>query len=300
MCGEIRLCTFVRFVRYVITTIRACYALLRSRSALCLYGFCRMALQLLGTLERRRGALCPFAFLLTMEKLQLYSPRRLCYNSLVLGVSRCTGQEISACRDASFGRSKLGRSKLGRNGDCSGTSAPIRLKKKIGKRNDSAETLTVFGGITLKTIRSNFAAGARAVPLKQRDDGCHSANCVSFCVFVWSLARRSSRRSCQPEATRPQEDQAVKRKNGFLSNRGGLRIQEKTPHETAAKVSPLRPGSVSEPAVQGQHTLNPQPVRIKEHRQLLSICQQLQPSSAVWCSPPPSQMAGRTPHAVSY
>ena len=92
-----------------------------------------MALQLLGTLERRRGALCPFAFLLTMEKLQLYSPRRLCYNSLVLGVSRCTGQEISACREASLGRSKLGRSKLGRNGDCSGTSAPIRLKKEDWK-----------------------------------------------------------------------------------------------------------------------------------------------------------------------
>lgn len=124
MCGEICLCTFVRFVRYVITTIRACYALLRSRSALCLYGFCRMALQLLGTLERRRGALCPFAFLLTMEKLQLYSPRRLCYNSLVLGVSRCTGQEISACREASLGRSKLGRSKLGKK-EWKGGSMPF-------------------------------------------------------------------------------------------------------------------------------------------------------------------------------
>lgn len=118
-----------------------------------------------------------------MEKLQLYSPRRLCYNSLVLGVSRCTGQEISACRDVSFGRSKLGRSKLGRNGDCSGTSAPIRLKKEDWKEKDSAETLTVFGGIILKTIRSNFAAGARAVPLKQRDEECLSANCVSFCVL---------------------------------------------------------------------------------------------------------------------
>ena len=144
MCGEIRLCTFVRFVRYVITTIRACYALLRSRSALCLYGFCRMALQLLGTLERRRGALCPFAFLLTMEKLQLYSPRRLCYNSLVLGVSRCTGQEISACREASLGRSKLGRSKLGRNGECSGTSAPIRLKKEDWKEKRFRRNLNRF------------------------------------------------------------------------------------------------------------------------------------------------------------
>ena len=193
----------VRFVRYVITTIRACYALLRSSSALCLYGFCRMALQLLGTLERRRGALCPFAFLLTMEKLQLYSPRRLCYNSLVLGVSRCTGQEISACREASFGRSKLGRSKLGRNGDCSGTSAPIRLKK------DSAETLTVFGGIILKTIRSNFAAGARAVPLKQRDEECLSANCVSFLHFC--MEPRSSE---QPPALPAGDHEAAGKMEG--------------------------------------------------------------------------------------
>ena len=81
---------------------------------------------------------------------------------------------------------------------------------------------------------------------------------------------------------------------------GRFEMQEKTPHETAAKVSPLRPGSVPEPAAQEPHTPDPQPVRIKEHRQLLPICQQLQPSSAAWCSPPPSQMAGRTPHAVSY
>ena len=41
----------VRFVRYV-TLIGDYYALLRSRSALCLYGFCRVDLQLLGILER--------------------------------------------------------------------------------------------------------------------------------------------------------------------------------------------------------------------------------------------------------
>lgn len=103
------------------------------------------------------------------------------------------------------------------------------------------------------------------MPLKQRDEECLSANCVSFCVFVWSLARWSSRRSCQPEATRPQEGQAVKRKNGSLSNRGGLRCRRNAP-ETAAKVSPLRPGSVSEPAAQEPHTPDPQPVRVKEHR----------------------------------
>ena len=55
MCGEIRLCTFVRFVRCV-TLIGDYYALLRSRSALCLYGFCRVGLQLLGILERDERA----------------------------------------------------------------------------------------------------------------------------------------------------------------------------------------------------------------------------------------------------
>ena len=55
MCGEIRLCTFVRFVRCV-TLIGDYYALLRSRSALCLYGFCRVGLQLLGILERDEWA----------------------------------------------------------------------------------------------------------------------------------------------------------------------------------------------------------------------------------------------------
>ena len=235
-----------------------------------------------------------------MEKLQLYSARWLCYNSLVLGVSRCTGQEISACRDASFGRSKLGRSKLGRNGDCSGTSAPIRLKKKIGKRNDSAETLTVFGGITLKTIRSNFAAGARAVPLKQRDEAAirSAASLFAFLYGASLVGAATGFASRWPRGGR-KDGRIGRKQHGFLSDRGGLRCRRNAP-ETAAKVSPLRPGSVSEPAAQEQHTTDPQPVRVKEHRQLLPICQQLQPSSAAWCSPPPSQMAGRTPHAVSY
>ena len=37
----------VRFVRYVVTTIGDYYAFLRSRFALCLYGFCQVGLQLL-------------------------------------------------------------------------------------------------------------------------------------------------------------------------------------------------------------------------------------------------------------
>ena len=117
------------------------------------------------------------------------------------------------------------------------------------------------------------------MPLKQRDEADIRSAASLFAFFVWSLARWSSRRSCQLEATRPQEGQAVKRKNGFLSDRGGLRIQEKAPHETSAKVSPLRPGSVPEPAAQEPHTPDPQPVRIKEHRQLfrfVSSCSRVQ------------------------
>ena len=102
----------------------------------------------------------------------------------------------------------------------------------------------------MNKVTGRFFAPCRNVKRRSSHPVCR----VSFCVFVWSLARWSSRRSCQPEATRPQEGQAVKRKNGFLSNRGDLRIQEKAPHETAAKVSPLRPGSVPEPAAQESHT----------------------------------------------
>ena len=148
----------------------------------------------------------------------------------------------------------------------------------------------------MNKVTGRFFAPCRNVKRRSSHPVCR----VSFCVFVWSLARRSSRRSCQPEATRPQDGRIGRKQHGFLSDRGGLRVQEKTPHETAAKISHLRPDSMSEPAPQEQHTPDPQPVRIKEHRQLLPICQQLQPSSAAWCSPPPSQMAGRTPHAVSY
>ena len=69
----------VRFVCYVVTTIGDYYALLRSRSALCLYGFLpnRMGLQLLGISERDERHFMPFRlflYLQTMEKLQLYSP----------------------------------------------------------------------------------------------------------------------------------------------------------------------------------------------------------------------------------
>ena len=149
----------------------------------------------------------------------------------------------------------------------------------------------------MNKVTGRFFAPCRNVKRRSSHPVCR----VSFCVFVWSLARRSSHRLCRSEATRRQEGWKDRQKTAWIPLRSGrFEMQEKAPHETAAKVSPLRPGSVSEPAVQEPHTPDPQPVRIKEHRQPLPICQQLQPSSAAWCSPPPSQMAGHTPHAVSY
>ena len=59
------------------------------------------------------------------------------------------------------------------------------------------------------------------MPLKQRDEECLSANCVSFCIFVWSLARRSSHRLCQPVATRRQEGWKNRQKTAWIPLRSG-------------------------------------------------------------------------------
>ena len=75
----------------------------------------------------------------------------------------------------------------------------------------------------MNKVTGRSFAPCRNVKRRSRHPVCR----VSFCVFVWSLARRSSHRLCRPEATRPQEGQAVKRKNGFLSDRGGLRCRRK-------------------------------------------------------------------------
>ena len=44
---------------------------------------------------------------------------------------------------------------------------------------------------------------------------------VSFCVFVWSLARWSGRRSCQPEATRQQKGWKDRQKTAWIPLRSG-------------------------------------------------------------------------------
>ena len=58
--------------------------------------FCRMALQLLGILERDERHFMPFRlflYLQTMEKLQLYSHQKLCYNSLVSELRGALGRK---------------------------------------------------------------------------------------------------------------------------------------------------------------------------------------------------------------
>ena len=83
-------------------------------------------------------------------------------------------------------------------------------------------------------VTGRFFAPCRNVKRRSSHPVCR----VSFCVFVWSLARRSSRRSCQPEATRRQEGQAVKRKNGFLSDRGGLRCRRNASRDRGKGLTP--------------------------------------------------------------
>ena len=56
--------------------------------------FCRSAHR-----KETKGRIMPFRFLLTMEKLQLYKHQKFCYDALVLGDARRTGQERPACRD---------------------------------------------------------------------------------------------------------------------------------------------------------------------------------------------------------
>ena len=148
----------------------------------------------------------------------------------------------------------------------------------------------------MNKVTGRFFAPCRNVKRRSRHPVCR----VSFCVFVWSLARRSSHRLCQPVATRRQEGWKNRQKTAWIPLRSGrFEMQEKRPRDRGKGLSPA-PGQRVRTGGAGTAPPDPQPVRIKEHRQLLPFCQQLQPSSAARCSPPPSQMAGRTPHAVSY
>ena len=62
---------------------------------------------------------------------------------------------------------------------------------------------------------------------------------VSFCVFVWSLARRSSHRLCQPVATRRQEGWKNRQKTAWIPLRSGrFEMQEKRPRDRGKGLSP--------------------------------------------------------------
>ena len=62
---------------------------------------------------------------------------------------------------------------------------------------------------------------------------------VSFCVFVWSLARWSSHRLCQPVATRRQEGWKNRQKTAWIPLRSGrFEMQEKRPRDRGKGLSP--------------------------------------------------------------
>ena len=62
---------------------------------------------------------------------------------------------------------------------------------------------------------------------------------VSFCVFVWRLARWSSHRLCQPVATRRQEGWKNRQKTAWIPLRSGrFEMQEKRPRDRGKGLSP--------------------------------------------------------------
>ena len=76
-----------------------------------------------------------------------------------------------------------------------------------------------------------------AEEIKRRSS--HPVCRVSFCVFVWSLARWSSRRSCQPGATRRQEGWKDRQKTAWIPLRSGrFEMQEKRPRDRGKGLTP--------------------------------------------------------------
>ena len=69
----------------------------------------------------------------------------------------------------------------------------------------------------MNKVTGRFFAPCRNVERRSRHPVCR----VSFYVFVWSLARRSSRRSCQPEATRQQKGWKDRQKTAWIPLRSG-------------------------------------------------------------------------------
>ena len=87
----------------------------------------------------------------------------------------------------------------------------------------------------MNKVTGRFFAPCRNVKRRNRHPVCR----VSFCVFVWSLARWSSRRSCQPEAARRQKGWKDRQKTAWIPLRSGrFEIQEKLPRDRGKGLTP--------------------------------------------------------------
>ena len=87
----------------------------------------------------------------------------------------------------------------------------------------------------MNKVTGRFFAPCRNVKRRSRHSVCR----VSFCVFVWSLARRSSHRLCRPEATRRQEGWKDRQKTAWIPLRSGrFEMQEKRPRDRGKGLTP--------------------------------------------------------------
>ena len=87
----------------------------------------------------------------------------------------------------------------------------------------------------MNKVTGRFFAPCRNVKRRNRHPVCR----VSFCVFVWSLARRSSHRLCRPEAARRQKGWKDRQKTAWIPLRSGrFEIQEKLPRDRGKGLSP--------------------------------------------------------------
>lgn len=69
----------------------------------------------------------------------------------------------------------------------------------------------------MNKVTGRFFAPCRNVKRRNRHPVCR----VSFCVFVWILARRSSHRLCRPEAARRQKGWKDRQKTAWIPLRSG-------------------------------------------------------------------------------
>ena len=85
----------------------------------------------------------------------------------------------------------------------------------------------------MNKVTGRFFAPCRNVKRRSRHPVCR----VSFCVFVWSLARWSSRRSCQPGPRGHRKVKQLKERTDS-SQMGRFEMQEKRPRDRGKGLTP--------------------------------------------------------------